>query len=100
MPGLEQRGDRDYLRHFMMEEWIARRLDSPHILKAHTRTTPRSHLYTVMRYVEGRTLAQWMADNPEPHLETVRVLVEQIARGLQAFHRKEMVHGDLRPENV
>lgn len=100
VPGPELRGDRDYLRHFMMEEWVARRLDSPHVLKAHARPTPRSHLYTVMRYVEGRTLAQWMADHREPHLETVRVLVEQIARGLQAFHRKEMVHGDLRPENV
>lgn len=100
VPGLELRGDRDYLRHFMMEEWIARRLDSPHVLKAHTRSAPRSHLYTVMRYIEGRTLAQWMADHSEPDLEAVRRLVEQIARGLQAFHRREMVHGDLRPENV
>ncbi|GJE39728.1 bifunctional protein-serine/threonine kinase/phosphatase [Methylobacterium persicinum] len=100
VPGIELRGDRDYLRHFTMEEWIARRLDSPHVLKAHGRITPRSHLYTVMRYVEGRTLAQWMADHREPDLETVRRLVEQIARGLQAFHRREMIHGDLRPENV
>ena len=100
VPGIEQRGDADYLRHFMMEEWIARRLDSPHVLKAHPVTRPRSHLYTVMRYVEGRTLAQWMADHREPDLETVRRIVEQIGRGLQAFHRREMVHGDLRPENV
>ena len=32
--------------------------------------------------------------------ESVRQLVEQIAVGLQAFHRKEMLHQDLRPENV
>ncbi|MCJ2022976.1 bifunctional protein-serine/threonine kinase/phosphatase [Methylobacterium sp. J-067] len=100
VPGLELRGDRDYLRHFMMEEWIARRLDSPHVLKAHEGRTPRGHLYTVMRFVEGSTLAQWMADRSEPDLESVRGIVEQIARGLQAFHRREMVHGDLRPENV
>ncbi len=100
VPGIEQRGDPDYLRHFMMEEWIARRLDSPHILKAHANTKPRSHLYTVMRYIEGQTLAQWMADHRDPDLETVRGLVEQIGRGLQAFHRREMVHGDLRPDNV
>jgi serine/threonine protein kinase len=30
----------------------------------------------------------------------VRHLVEQIALGLQAFHRKEMLHQDLRPENL
>jgi serine/threonine protein phosphatase PrpC len=100
VPGIELRSDPDYLRHFLMEEWIARRLDSPHILKAHPSPRPRSHLYTVMRYVEGRTLAQWIADHPAPDLDTVRGIVEQIGRGLQAFHRREMVHGDLRPDNV
>ena len=41
-----------------------------------------------------------MIDNPKPDLETVRGIVEQIARGLRAFHRKEMLHQDLRPENI
>jgi serine/threonine protein kinase len=30
----------------------------------------------------------------------VRGIIEQIARGLQAMHRMEMVHQDLRPENL
>jgi serine/threonine protein kinase len=41
-----------------------------------------------------------MIDNPKPDLETVRGVVEQIAKGLRAFHRKEMLHQDLRPDNV
>ena len=41
-----------------------------------------------------------MIDNPNPSLETVRGIVEQIAKGLQAFHRMEMLHQDLRPDNV
>ena len=41
-----------------------------------------------------------MIDNPKPDLETVRGIVEQIARGLQAFHRLEMLHQDLRPDNI
>jgi serine/threonine protein kinase len=41
-----------------------------------------------------------MIDHPAPDLDSVRSLVEQIAKGLQAFHRKEMLHQDLRPENV
>jgi serine/threonine protein kinase len=41
-----------------------------------------------------------MIDNPRPSLEIVRGLVEQIAKGLQAFHRLEMLHQDLRPENI
>jgi serine/threonine protein kinase len=41
-----------------------------------------------------------MIDNPKPGLEAVRGLIEQIAAGLQAFHRMEMLHQDLRPENI
>ena len=41
-----------------------------------------------------------MIDHPAPDLEAVRTIVEQIARGLQAFHRQEMLHQDLRPHNV
>jgi serine/threonine protein kinase len=41
-----------------------------------------------------------MIDHPKPDLETVRGIVGQIARGLRAFHRLEMLHQDLRPENI
>ena len=30
----------------------------------------------------------------------MRGIVEQIAKGLRAFHRKEMLHQDLRPDNI
>jgi serine/threonine protein kinase len=53
-----------------------------------------------MEYIEGQTLTQWMADHPRPELEAVRRIVEQIAKGLRAFHRLEMLHQDLRPHNV
>jgi serine/threonine protein kinase len=41
-----------------------------------------------------------MIDHPQPALEMVRDIAEQIARGLQAFHRLEMLHQDLRPANI
>jgi serine/threonine protein kinase len=41
-----------------------------------------------------------MIDNPRPDLETARGIIEQIAKGLQALHRMEMLHQDLRPENI
>ena len=37
---------------------------------------------------------------PAPDLDSVRSLAAQIAKGLQAFHSKEMLHQDLRPENI
>lgn len=100
VPSTEARSDAAALRRLVMEEWIARRIDSPHVLGASPQRRRRSHLYTAMDYVEGQTLAQWLRDNPEPELEEVRRIAEQIARGVQAFHRREMVHRDLRPQNI
>lgn len=96
----ELREDPGHVERFLLEEWIARRIDSPHVVKAHRSGRRRRYLYSVTEFIEGRTLAQWLRDEPQLDLETVRGLVEQIARGLRAFHRLEMVHQDLRPHNV
>jgi serine/threonine protein phosphatase PrpC len=100
LPSVDLREDPDYLDRFVLEEWVARRVDSIHVLKASTIERPRSHLYVAMEYVDGQTLAQWMVDHPRPALDSVRGIVEQLAKGLQALHGKEMLHQDLRPENV
>ena len=99
-PSVDLSGDAAYLDRLMMEEWIARRIHSPHVMQSRARPGARSHLYLAMEYVEGGTLAQWMRDHPTCGIEEVRDIVEQIARGLQAFHRMEMLHRDLRPENI
>jgi serine/threonine protein phosphatase PrpC len=88
------------IERFVREEWIARRIDSVHVLKAPTQERPRHYLYTVLAYIEGQTLTQWMRDHPDADLASVRPIVEQIAKGLRAFHRLEMLHQDLRPDNV
>lgn len=100
IPSIDLRGDPAYLRRFMLEEWVARRLDSAHVLKPRQQSRARNFLYVVTEFVDGQTLAQWMVDHPKPKLEAVRGIVEQIARGLLAFHRKEMLHQDLRPANI
>jgi serine/threonine protein phosphatase PrpC len=100
VPSIDLRDNPDYLKRFMMEEWVARRIDSPHVLKPCLQSRKRNYLYVATEFVDGQTLAQWMIDNPAPELETVRGIVEQIAKGLRAFHRKEMLHQDLRPANI
>jgi serine/threonine protein phosphatase PrpC/predicted Ser/Thr protein kinase len=100
IPSIDLRGDAAYLERFLMEDWIARRINSPHVLKPHVGTRQRNYLYTVMEFIEGQTLTQWMRDHPKPALEAVRGIVEQIAKGLRAFHRLEMLHQDLRADNV
>jgi serine/threonine protein phosphatase PrpC len=100
IPSIDLRDDPAYLKRFVMEEWAARRINSPHVLKPCTQSRKRSHLYVAMEFVDGQTLTQWMIDNPRPDLETVRGIVEQVAKGLGAFHRMEMLHQDVRPDNI
>jgi serine/threonine protein phosphatase PrpC len=99
-PSVDLQDNPDYLDGFVLEEWVARRVDSVHVVKASPMDRVRDHLYVAMEYVEGQTLAQWMIDHPRPSLDSVRDIVEQLAKGLQALHNKEMLHQDIRPENV
>ena len=100
IPSINLRGDAAYLERFLMEEWIARRINSAYVLKPVAQCRQRRFMYIVTEYIEGQTLTQWMIDNPKPDLETVRGIVEQIAKGLRAFHRLEMLHQDLKPDNI
>jgi len=100
VPSVDLRDDPAYLDGFLLEEWVARRLHSAHVLEAFADDRPRRHVFVAMQYLDGQTLGQWMADHPRPDLDTVRALLAQVGRGLSAFHHKEMLHQDLRPDNV
>jgi eukaryotic-like serine/threonine-protein kinase len=89
-----------YIEAFSREEWVGKLVASPHVLRVLPATRARRHLYYVTEYFDGQTLRQWMRDHPTPDLETVRGIVDQIAKGLRAFHRKEIIHQDLKPENI
>ena len=100
IPSIDLRNDPAYLERFLMEEWIAKRIDSAHVLKPIANARQRQFLYVAMEFIEGKNLAQWMRDNPKPNLDDVRDIVEQIAKGLRAFHRLEMLHQDLKRDNI
>jgi serine/threonine protein phosphatase PrpC len=96
----ELQNDPAHVDRFLLEDWIARRINNAHVVRPVDPVRPRTSIYIVTEFVDGVTLAQWMRDNPKPDLEVVRGIVEQIARGLNAFHRLEMLHQDLRPANI
>jgi len=89
-----------YIEQFIQEEWVGRRLENPHVMKILAPRQPRRFLYSVAEYIDGRTLRQWLNDHSRSDLETARRIIEQIGKGLQAFHRLEMTHRDLKPENI
>jgi eukaryotic-like serine/threonine-protein kinase len=99
-PSVNYEDEPVYLEMFAREEWVGNLVASPHVLKVIRSERVRKSVYYVTEYFEGRTLRQWMVDHQKADLETVRIIVEQIAKGLRAFHRKEIIHQDLKPENI
>ncbi len=99
-PSVNFEDDPVYIEMFVREEWVGRLVASPHVLKVLAPARMRRHLYSVNEYFDGQTLRQWMRDHPRPEFESVRSIVEQIAKGLRACHRKDIIHQDLKPENV
>ncbi|RBW46612.1 bifunctional protein-serine/threonine kinase/phosphatase [Psychromonas sp. B3M02] len=99
-PSVEMRTDEQYLEHFMLEQWVAKRINNPYVAKAINANRKQNFVYLVSEYIEGKSLQQWIIDNPTPSLEVVRNIIEQVVKGVQAFHRQEMIHQDLRPQNI
>ncbi len=99
-PSINFEDDPVYIERFSQEEWAGRRINDPHVLKVLDADQPKKWIYYVTEYLEGRTLRQWMDDHPRPDVKTGIGIACQIARGLRAFHRLEMLHQDLKPENI
>ena len=99
-PSINFEDDPAYLERFQMEEWIGRRINSPHVIRTIEQARPRRFLYYVMEYIEGQTLEQWMVDQAEPDLTVIRNIISQAISGVRAFHRMDMLHQDLKPGNI
>lgn len=99
-PSILYEDDTHYIEHFLHEEWAGKRMAHENVLKVLGSDREKSCIYYITEYLEGPTLRQWMNDHPKPDIKEARRIVEQIAKGLRAFHRMEMLHQDLKPENI
>lgn len=99
-PSVNFEDDPAYIERFYIEEWAGKRINSDSVLKIHEQQRQRNFLYFIMEYIEGKTLRQWMNENPSPEIQQAIELAQKIITGLRVFHRLEMIHRDLKPENI
>lgn len=95
--------DLNYLEGFIREQWVGSRINSRGIMKIYPRSEMQENslfLYHVCEYAKGKTLRQWMYDNPEPSLTSVREITTEIVAAIRVLQRHSMVHRDLKPENI
>ncbi len=99
-PSILYEDDTHYIEHFLHEEWAGKRIDHENVLKVLDSDRKKSCIYYVTEYIKGQTIREWIDSHPSPLIRDVRGIVTQITKGLRAFHRMEMLHQDLKPENI
>src|SRR5262249_13704932 len=100
----EWRRDSSMVARFKEELRLARRIAHPNVCRIHDifeeRSDGREFLFFTMRYLDGDTLAEVLAQPHPLDRETVLLLAEGIAAGLDAAHREGIIHRDLKPSNI
>ena len=98
-PSENYQEDPEFLEAFVREQWVGRRINHPGVMKIINHPSSR-FMYHACEYIEGKTLRQWIYDNPHPSFERVRDIANELVSALRAFQRLSMVHRDLKPENI
>jgi serine/threonine-protein kinase len=89
------------LARFQREARAAAQIKSPHIMQIFdTGATPAGQHFMVMELCEGETLRERLERLARLELAEVRAIATQIAKGLEAAHQVEVVHRDVKPDNV
>jgi serine/threonine protein kinase len=99
-PSVNYNDDAWYLDGFVREEWIGQRLKHPGLMKTYPTKRAKQFLYFATEYIEGISLKRWIIQNPAPQLNQVITYAEQIASALRAMHRQDVIHQDLKPDNI
>jgi serine/threonine protein phosphatase PrpC len=100
VPSQNLADDSTYLQGFIREAWLGERISNSHVMKIKRGSDNSRFLYHICEYIDGQTLGQWMFDNPKPSLAQVRDIIEQIIIALRSFQRLEVIHRDLKPDNI
>ncbi len=97
-------GDEGFLERFQQEAHAAANLTHPNIVTVHDIGQDRNHYYIVMEYVDGQTLKQIVrqcnqSGHPMPISRALDLTI-QICAGIGYAHRADLVHCDVKPQNV
>ena len=91
--------DPERVARFEREAKTLATLNHPHIAQIYGVEESDGTRALIMEFVEGETLADWIARGPLPSDEA-RSIAQQIAEALEAAHDRGIIHRDLKPANI
>lgn len=94
-----QLADDEEIARFHTEAEAAARLDHPNIVPIYEVGEHEGRHYFSMGFVEGKSLAEKVAEGPLPPREAADVM-ETVAEAVAYAHERKIIHRDLKPANV
>ncbi len=85
---------------FLREIGIAAKLNHPNVLPLHDSGETDGLLYYVMPYIEGESLRQRLARDPQLPIPEGSRILRDVVDALAYAHQQGFVHRDIKPENV
>jgi outer membrane protein assembly factor BamD (BamD/ComL family)/predicted Ser/Thr protein kinase len=92
--------DLSYIQRFNREARLASTLTDPHIVRVLDYGADRDLYYLVMEYVEGRDLRELLNEKGSYGWQEALEIIDQLATALEHAHLHQVVHRDIKPQNV
>ena len=99
-PSVIHEDDPAYIERFILEEWVGSRVASGNVVKVIKPDASKSFLYYLTEYVEGPTLGQLVRERSRLSVVDAQNIITQVISGLRAFHRRDVLHQDIKPDNI
>lgn len=91
----------EFIRRFEAEAQLVARLEHPHIVPLYDYWRDHTGAYLVMRFLRGGNLQDLlMSSSDSLDLMTAAKFLDQITDALNIAHRHQVVHQDIKPENI
>ena len=92
--------DSSFVTKFRAEAQSAAGLEHPNIVNIYDVGGENGLYYIVMEYVEGITLKTYIEKKGQLSFKESASIAIQVARGIEAAHNKNIIHRDIKPQNI